>query len=169
MFANTNSSTENCCVSSTTGYTYGAGGFKLPSIGELNVLIVFAELSDDNYLTTDSRWITEHAPNDMNNRVDQTWSTNPTQGSLTHYFNEMSHNKFKFTGKEVYITTNKTRAEYKSLGWKRGDICKELFQRIDLTEDFSNYDKWKLGSDYTHSNITDEQIVNLQQIIKRKE
>ncbi|MCP5062250.1 MAG: T9SS type A sorting domain-containing protein [Ignavibacteriae bacterium] len=158
LFANTNSSTENCCVGSTTSYTYGAGGYKLPSIGELNVLIVFAEFSDDNYLTTDSRWITEQAPNDMNNWVDQTWSTNPTQGSLTHYFNDMSGNKFKFIGKELHIVTNKTRAEYKTLGWERFDIHEELLQTIDITENFSDYDNWTRNSDYSFTNTADDKI-----------
>lgn len=159
IYASTNSNTENCIVTaSTANYKYGAGGYKLSSIGNLNILIVFAEFSDDNYKTNDTRWVKGQAPQNMNKWIDQTWSSNPTQGSFTHYFNEMSGNKFKLTGKELHIVTNKTRAEYKSLGWERFDIHKELLQRIDVSENFSNYDHWRLDSNYNHSNIADTKI-----------
>ena len=157
LFGDTNSNTSNC-VSSTTSYTYGAGGYKLPSIGEVNILIVFAQFKDDNYQINNPRWEKNQAPQNMDKWLDQTWSTNPTQGSLTHYFNEMSGNKFKVTGKEIFIITNKKRQEYKALGWKRGDLNKELIQRIDNTEDFSNYDNWKLNSNYNHSNVADNKV-----------
>ncbi|MBK7104476.1 MAG: T9SS type A sorting domain-containing protein [Ignavibacteriae bacterium] len=94
----------------------------------------------------------------MGKWIDQTWSTNPTQGSLTHYFNEMSYNKFKFTGKEIHVVTNKTRAEYDDLNMKRFDIHKELLQSIDATENFANYDKWKLESNYLHTNTADTKV-----------
>lgn len=77
------------CVSATTPLTNEIGGLYKPATGNLHVLLVFAQFSDDNYLPTNSYWQTGSAPANMNNWIDETWSSNPTQGSLTHYFNVM--------------------------------------------------------------------------------
>jgi len=39
----------------STHYTYGAGGYKLPSEGSINILMVFAEFPDDQYDTANTR------------------------------------------------------------------------------------------------------------------
>ncbi|MFA3784169.1 hypothetical protein ABRY23_14005 [Melioribacteraceae bacterium 4301-Me] len=77
----------NCITASIQEVPAQSRGRWLPSEGTINVLIVFAEFSDDNYDIYNSRWVKGSAPQNMNNWVDQTWSSNPTQGSLTHYFN----------------------------------------------------------------------------------
>jgi len=97
-------------VQSFSSYQYGKGGLWLPSKGNMHVLIVFAEFSDDKYDTTNIRLVKGQAPQNMTNWVDQTWSSSPTQGSLTHYFNEMSQNQFHFTGKTVHAVAPHSRA-----------------------------------------------------------
>lgn len=65
-------------------------GNELPSIGTVNVLVVFAQFPDDKYDTTNSLWEKGQAPSNINNWVSESWTSSPTQGSLTHYFNDMS-------------------------------------------------------------------------------
>lgn len=151
-------------VYSASTYTYEGGGYKLPSVGSINVLMVFAEFPDDNYDVNNSRWVKGQTPTNMNNWVDATWSTNPTQGSLTHYFNDMSNNKLKVTGKEIHVIAPHSRSDYLTIygstsAWqRRGQIQKEIIQQIDVTEDFSVYDNWDLISDYSHSNVPDGKV-----------
>ncbi len=128
------------------------GGYKLPSIGTINILLVFAEFPDDNYDTTNTRWIKNSPPTNMANWVDETWSTNPTIGSLTDYFNTMSGNKLKITGKEIYIKAPRTREEYQSLSMKRGHIQREILTQLDETMNFAEFDNWSSSGDYTHDN-----------------
>ncbi|MFH0733936.1 MAG: T9SS type A sorting domain-containing protein [bacterium] len=135
-------------------YNYGAGGYALPSVGTINILMVFAEFKDDMFETNNVRWVKGQNPANMNNWVDQTWSTNPTQGSLTHYFNDMSGNKLKITGKEIHVIAPHTRWQYYNMTpmKKRAAIQKEIIQKIDSTEDFADYDNWGLISNYKHRN-----------------
>lgn len=146
-------------VPSPATYAYGAGGYKLPSEGSLHILMIFAEFPDDSYDVSNSRWVKGQAPLNMNNWVDPSWSTSPTQGSLTHYFNDMSNNKLKVTGKEIHFITSYSRDEYLAIysgtpaQQRRGKIQKDIIQEIDINEDFSNYDNWDLVSDY-ESNLS---------------
>ncbi len=144
----------------STHYTYGAGGYKLPSEGSINILMVFAEFPDDQYDTANTRWVKGQPPQNMDNWVDFTWSNNPTQGSLTHYFNDMSFDKLKITGKEIYVTAPHTRYEYYNMNpsKKRGHIQKEILQQIDITEDFSPFDNWGLIVNYSHDNNPDTKV-----------
>lgn len=151
-------------VPSPATYAYGAGGYKLPSEGSLHILMIFAEFPDDSYDVSNSRWVKGQAPLNMNNWVDPSWSTSPTQGSLTHYFNDMSNNKLKVTGKEIHFITSYSRDEYLAIysgtpaQQRRGKIQKDIIQEIDINEDFSNYDNWDLVSDYTHSDTPDGKV-----------
>ena len=141
-------------------YNYGDGGYKLPSVGSIHILLVFAEFPDDSYDVNNSRWVKGQSPTNMNNWVDATWSTNPTQGSLTHYFNDMSNNNLKITGKEIHAIAPHTRNEYYSMSpiKRRGAIQKEIIQQIDITEDFSVYDNWGLVADYNQTNTPDGKV-----------
>jgi hypothetical protein len=144
----------------STHYTYGAGGYILPSIGTINILIVFAEFPDDQYNTASTRWVKGQPPQNMDNWVDFTWSNNPTQGSLTHYFNDMSYNKLKITGKEIHFIAPYTRYEYYNMNpiKMRGHIQKEILQQIDITEDFSPFDNWDYIDDYSQNNNPDSMV-----------
>jgi hypothetical protein len=88
------------------------GGLYLPAWGTINVLFVFAQFPDDKYDTLNTSWPKGQPPSNMQSWVDQTWSDNPAQGSMTHYFNDMSFNKLKFIGKTVSVITPQTRAWY---------------------------------------------------------
>ena len=131
------------------------GGYLLPSEGTIKVLFVFAQFPDDNHLPSHSSWIKGQAPTNMQNWADQTWSANPTQGSMTHYFNEMSFNKLKFIGKTVSVITPQTRAWYLANNKKRGDIHTEIIQQLDQTWDFAQFDNWDYEGNYNHINRPD--------------
>lgn len=134
------------------------GGLYLPSEGTIKVLFIFAQSPDDNF-TGNSSWPLGQAPSNMNNWVDETWSSNPTQGSMTHYFNEMSFNKLKFTGKSVSVITSHTREWYLDSGKYRGDIHKEIIQQLDETMDFAQFDNWHYQSNYNHENRLVKMII----------
>ncbi|MBU1679431.1 MAG: hypothetical protein KKD86_11385 [Bacteroidetes bacterium] len=136
-------------------YQYGKGGLWLPSKGNMHVLVVFAEFPDDKYDTTNTRWVKGQAPQNMTSWVDQTWSSNPSQGSLTHYFNEMSQNQFHFTGKPVHVVAPHSRKWYRTNTKTMGYINKEIITSLDATEDFSDYDNWDLLNPYRHDNNPD--------------
>ena len=142
------------------------GGYVLPAEGTINVLFIFAQFPDDNHLPSHSSWIKGQAPTDMQYWVDQTWSSNPTQGSMTHYFNEMSFNKLKFTGKTVSVTTQETRDWYLTNNKKRGDIHTEIIQQLDQTWDFAEFDNLDYDGNYNHINQPDG-IVDMVFIVWR--
>ncbi len=131
------------------------GGYILPSEGTINVLFVFAQFPDDNHDISNPTWVKGQAPANMQSWVDQTWSSNPTQGSMTHYFNEMSFNKLKFIGKTVSVITPNTRAWYLTNNKNRGYIHKEIIQQLDQTWDFAQFDNWDYEGNYTHTNRPD--------------
>ena len=159
LFASAPPDTVYSCVSTAGGQTTQVGGLYLPSTGTINVLIIFAQFPDDNYDINNSSWPKGGAPlnpiNGNNTWIDQTWSTNPTQGSLTHYFNEMSYNKLHFIGNTVSVITPHSRQWYLDNNKKRYDIQKETIQQLDQTMDFSQYDNWTYNSNYNFTNRPD--------------
>lgn len=102
------------CSVGTESFSYQGqiGGYALSSEGTMNVLIVFCQFPDDNYVVNDSYWVKGQAPANMNEWVNQTWTSDPIEGSLTHYFNSMSFNNFKFIGKTVSVTSPHSRQWY---------------------------------------------------------
>ncbi|MDY0082547.1 MAG: T9SS type A sorting domain-containing protein [Ignavibacteriaceae bacterium] len=131
------------------------GGLYKTSEGTIRVLFVFAQFPDDNYDINNVTWPKGQAPADMQSWVDNTWSATPTQGSMTHYFNDMSFNKLKFIGKTVSVITQQTRAWYLANNKKRGDIHTEIIQQLDQTWDFAQFDNWDYEGNYNHKNQPD--------------
>ncbi len=123
------------------------GGRYITASGALNVLFVYLQFPDDNYLPSSVNWPKGNAPVYMNATVDSAWSPNPTPGNITDYFNQMSLNKFRITGKTVSVITPHTRKFYLDNGWRRGDIQEEVLRKLDSTMDFAQFDHW-------HSNIS---------------
>ncbi|MCC7445756.1 MAG: T9SS type A sorting domain-containing protein [Saprospiraceae bacterium] len=159
-FCFTNLNAQNdamLCTPTGTESTWNGqiGGYALPSEGTIRVLFVFAQFPDDKHDTTNSTWIKGQAPTNMQGWVDQSWSSNPTQGSMTHYFNEMSFNKLKFIGKTVSVVTPQTRAWYLANSKSRGYIHKEIIQQLDQTWDFAQFDNWDFEGNYNHINRPD--------------
>ncbi|MBI1938039.1 MAG: T9SS type A sorting domain-containing protein [Ignavibacteriales bacterium] len=150
----------NCITASIQEVAMQSKGRWLPSEGTINVLIVFAEFPDDNYDIYNTRWVKGSEPQNMSNWVDQTWSSSSTQGSLTHYFNDMSGNKLHFIGKEVHVTAPHTRDWYMTnyTSSRRGYIQKEIIQQLDATWDFAEFDNWDYISDYTYNNTSDTYV-----------
>src|SRR3972149_5974019 len=146
----------NCVTGSNPeDYNGQLGGYALPSEGTIRVFIVFLQFPDDTYDTTNAYWIKGQAPANMNYWVNETWSGNPIQGSLTHYFNNISFNKLKIIGKKVSVITPHTRQWYLDNNKERGDIHAEVIQQLDQTWDFAQFDLWDLDSVYQHTNQPD--------------
>ena len=148
--------TENTL--STLVWNGQIGGKILPSTGTVNTLIIFSQFPDDNFDSIDVQWPKGKVPLDIDNWISQTWTDKPVQGSLTHYFNEMSFNKFKFIGKTVSVISPHTRRWYLDNGWKRGDIQKEIILRINKTMNFAEFDNWNWVTDYKQINEPDQRI-----------
>ncbi len=138
-----------------TNWNGQIGGYLLPSEGTIKVLFIFAQFPDDNHDISNPTWIKGQTPSDMQSWVDQSWSPNPTQGSMTHYFNEMSFNKLKFIGKTVSVITPHSRSWYLANNKKRGDIHTEIIQQLDQTWDFTEFDNWDYDNFYNHTNQPD--------------
>lgn len=94
----------------------------------------------------------------MSSWIDGTWSSSATAYSLTDYFNQMSLNSLKVTGKAVSVTAPHTRQWYLDNSKKRAFIHKEVIQSLEASEDFSLYDNWRRNSYYDHSNVTDNKV-----------
>jgi hypothetical protein len=138
----------------------------LPSIGKVNALFIFAQFPDDKYDTTNARWIKGKEPAEMKKWVDEKWSENPTQGYMTHYFNDMSFNKLKFTGESFFVISPHSREWYLNHEKTRAFIHKELIEELDKIIDFNPFDNWTLESEYKHKNKPDG-IVDMIFIIWR--
>ena len=134
------------------------GGLILPSTGKVNVLVIFSQFPDDNFDTNNTQWPKGKAPFDKNNWINKNWTSNPTQGSLTHYFNDMSFNKFKFIGKTVSVIAPHTRQWYLDNHWQRGDIQKEIILQVNKTMDFAEFDNWNWIDYYKQVNEPDNRI-----------
>ncbi|MCL6495908.1 MAG: hypothetical protein K6T54_14190 [Ignavibacterium sp.] len=102
------------CISGNREQTYNGqiGGYALSSSGSMNILIIFVQFPDDSFDINNPYWPKGQAPSNSSQWLDQRWSTSPTQGSLTHYFNDMSFNKLKLTGKTISIITPHSRQWY---------------------------------------------------------
>ena len=133
-------------------------GIILPSIGTVNILLVFAQFPDDSYDTANVLWPKGQAPADENKWINETWTDNPIQGSLTHYFNDMSFNKFKFIGKTVSVIAPHTRQWYLDNNLRRGDIHKDIILQLNKNMNFAEFDSWKWIADYKQVNQPDGMI-----------
>ncbi len=93
----------------------------------------------------------------MNATVDSVWSATPTPGSFTDYFNQMSFNKFRITGKAVSVVTPHTRKFYLDSGWRRSDIQEEVIRKLDSAMDFAQFDHWRynLPGEYSNTDTSD--------------
>lgn len=137
--------------------THPAGGRYITSSGNLNVLFVFVQFPDDNYLPASRYWPKGKAPLYMSATVDSVWSATPTQGGITDYFNQMSQGTFRITGKSVSVITPHSRYFYLDSGWTRADIQEEVLRKLDERVDFAEFDHWRFcsPSEYHHVNIPD--------------
>jgi M6 family metalloprotease-like protein len=142
------------------------GGLFIPSRGLINALIVFAQFPDDSLDINHPEWPRNQPPRLMNQWVDSIWTSTPTPYSMTDYYNQMSMGQFRFIGKTRFVIAPRTRQEYLSLGMKRGDIHAELFQKLDSTLDFAEFDHWHLEDEYLHREQSDK-IVDLVIVIWR--
>jgi len=146
-----------------TNYNNQLGGYVLPSEGTLKILIIFAQFPDDNYDTQNSAWVKGQFPVNMQNWLDETWTSNPTPWSLTDYFNQMSLGRLRVIGKEASVITPHTREWYLQNSKNRYDIHKEIIQQLDQTLDFAQFDNWTKTWNsstqwYVHSNVPDGKV-----------
>ena len=130
-------------------------GIYLPSVGEINVLFIFVQFPDDNLDPENPIWPKGGEPANMKKWVDEKWSESPTQGSMTHYFNEMSFNKFKFIGKSVSVISPHSRKWYLDNKKRRGFIHQEIIKEVNKKMNFAQFDNWSLQGEHKHLNKPD--------------
>ncbi|MGA9291638.1 MAG: hypothetical protein WBV81_03555 [Ignavibacteriaceae bacterium] len=130
-------------------------GIYLPSIGKINVLFVFAQFPDDKLDPANPIWPKGGEPADIKKWVDEKWSRNPTPGSMTDYFNEMSFNKFRFIGKSVSVISPHSRKWYLDNKKRRGFIHQEIIKEVNKEMDFAQFDNWSLQGENKHLNKPD--------------
>lgn len=130
-------------------------GRYLPSIGEINVLFIFAQFPDDRLEPDNPIWPKGSEPAKMKRWVDQKWNRNPTPGSMTHFFNEMSFNKLKFIGKSVSAISPHSRKWYLDNKKRRGFIHREVIKEVNKKMNFTQFDNWSLQGEYKHKNKPD--------------
>ncbi len=145
----------SCNLEATTTSSTQRGGRYITASGSLNVLFVYIQFPDDNYLPNNTYWPKGQAPAYMDATIDSVWSSTPTQGSFSDYFNQMSFNTFKITGKSISAITPHSRNWYLNNNWKRGDIQKEVIQSLDVTIDFAQFDHWRFNSEYSQTDTAD--------------
>lgn len=139
-------------------YSGQIGGLALPSEGHIHALFIFAQFPDDGYDSTNQAWPIGGNPGNMNQWVDEIWSPNATPFSMTDYFNQMSLNKLKFTGKVISVITPHTRQWYLDNNKNRYHIHKDIIEQLDQTLDFAEFDRWSRVSFYNHINNPDGKV-----------
>jgi hypothetical protein len=149
---------DTCHLDVSTTPTTQIGGLYLTASGTVNVLFVYVQFPDDNYWTNNSNWPKGQAPTYMASTVDAVWSSTPTAGSVTDYFNQMSFNNLKVTGTEVSVITPHTRVWYLNNGKQAGFIHKEVLQQLDVTMDFAQFDNWSYISENNHTNTPNDTV-----------
>jgi len=135
--------------------TINNGGYYLSSTGTIKILIIFTQFPDDNFDTANLSWPKNGSPYNINKWVDSIWTSNPTKGSLTHYFNEMSFNKLHVIGKSVWIKTPHERRWYIANNWQRYNIQKDVLQELNKKMDFAEFDNWTFKTTYNQINKPD--------------
>jgi hypothetical protein len=133
------------------------GGRMITSIAEygqyLRVLIVFVQFKDDNYNPYWSEWPKGSQPDSWmsTNTIDYLINQNSTNQNFTHYFSVMSMGHYKVIGTCYSKITTNTRDEYITMGYKRGEINKQILQQLDGQINYSLYDKWSKLGEYNHA------------------
>ena len=146
---------DSCHLDITTSPSTQIGGRYITASGTVNVLFVYVQFPDDNWWTSNSNWPKGQAPTYMNSTVDSVWSSTPTTGGITDFFNQMSFNTLKMTGKSVSVITPHTRVWYLNNNKQADFIYKEVIQQLDATMDFAQFDNWRYNFEYNHTNTAD--------------
>ena len=134
------------------------GGIDLPSSGNMNVLFIFVQFPDDNYQPENPAWPKGGLPINYNTWIDSAWTSNATPYSMTDYFNQMSLNRFHFTGKKISLITPHPRWWYIKYKKSRGFIHREIIKQFDSSMDFAQFDNWKKIKNYKHLNTSDKKL-----------
>jgi M6 family metalloprotease-like protein len=133
------------------------GGMLLPAEGRIHALFIFAQFPDDNYDPGNVQWRKNDIPQRVkdNSWVDADWTGNPTQWSLTDYFNEMSFGKLQFTGKSVSVTAPRTRQWYMDNNIRLEGIHTDILAEVDKKTDFAEFDRWTRVRTFEHKEAPD--------------
>jgi M6 family metalloprotease-like protein len=147
--------TMPCNNDVTTNPSTQRGGRYITAQGALNVLFIYVQFPDNNYAPNNPNWPRGSAPAYMNATVDSVWSTTPTPGGFTDYFNQMSFNTLRVTGKSVSVVTPHSRSWYLQNNWQAGAIHREVIETLDVAMDFAEFDQWRFNSEYNLTNSAD--------------
>lgn len=152
-------SEEFCAMEGTTAASAQLGGIYKPASGIFNVLVIYAQFTDDNIDINNPNWVKGQPPSFMNGTVDETWSSTPTSGSMTHYFNQMSFEQFKVIGKEVSVTMPQTMQWYYDNGFRSTySMNKFAIETADAQVNYAEFDNWRYDSAYHHTNVSDNNV-----------
>ncbi len=147
--------TMPCNNDITTNPSTQRGGRYITAQGALNVLFIYLQFPDNNYAPSNPNWPQGQSPSYMNATVDEIWSATPTPGGFTDYFNQMSFNTLRATGRAVSVITPHSRSWYLQNLWTAGAIHREVIETLDVTMDFSQLDHWRFNSEYNLTNSAD--------------
>lgn len=148
---------ETFCATSPTASVRGfddIGGIYMtsgyPDAATVRVLVVFASFPDDN--DPSDIWPVGGCPNFMDTFIDQTADQNSTNyANLTHYFSTMSFDKLTIIGEAKCVVADNNQGYYSG----RGAATRHILEKLDLSFDYSDYDKWERTAYYTHVNNAD--------------
>ena len=153
------SQNQPCGMTGTSSPSSQVGGRYKPSTGTFKVLVIYAQFSDDNTDISNPNWVQGQAPTFMNGTIDSTWSSNPTSGSMTDYFNQMSFNKLKIIGKTVSIIMPRSMQYY--INWNitsTYEMNKRAIETADAQVNYAEFDNWTYNGEYSHSNVADGNV-----------
>jgi len=152
LYADGYGSSDTACVQGVVEpVAIQPGGRFIPASDTFHVLVVFVQFPDDQYDITNAMWPKGQPPQYFNTFIDSVVSQNSQNGNMSHYFRDMSLNRFKLTGKAVHVFTPQTRQWYKDNNKRYWDINRDVLLRVDSMISFVPFDKWIRGTNYNHS------------------
>ncbi|MFU8861335.1 MAG: hypothetical protein ACNA8K_13035, partial [Cyclonatronaceae bacterium] len=166
--------TESFICGTPENYQEGIGlgllssspGFKVKSVHQTGeyyrMLFVFVEFPGDTLVVSD--WPSGQPPTYMDAFIDSVKTSNPTPGSLTHYFEEMSISNFNVIGKSIYIIAPQSSEYYANLNTtpdgRRWALYEDIINEIDQIVDLSTYANWN-GHTFAPGNATSVDMIGI--------
>jgi M6 family metalloprotease-like protein len=120
------------------------GGLNITSIGSIRTLLVFVQFNGDTSAPDSPYWPVDHPPAYFNTFIDGTEGQHSTGGNLTHYYRQMSFDKFILYGDPYFVITQQPESHYRAIYGDNayGAANKEVLQTLDSQIDYTQYDNW---------------------------
>jgi|GEM_PF-1244004 len=149
------------------------GGYQLPSVGTIRILMLFIDFPDDSLDPGNAAWPLSPSPTPMGGPsyrrtiIDSATSHVSHQHyNITNYFDQQSFGNLQVVGDVVYKQALHPLSWYAANLAYRDEIpywaARHVLEYIDTASeynvDFSNYDNWTTPSAYNHVNIPDGKV-----------